>query len=106
MKFILCPKCCETIDSESINNGPKHRNPFKRRIIQCDNCGEFLQTKWLSFFICWVLIVSVPFAVVHLDVIAMVVSGVSASVLYLLMAEGYSYQPLGKTEQDSVEDDR
>lgn len=105
MKFIKCPACCEKIDSESIRNGPKHRNPFKRRVIQCDNCGVPLKATRLAFLMAWVLVLSLPFAVVHLDVIAFSLVAGSGLVLYLLMSKGYSYELMNNAQSDSVENE-
>lgn len=52
MKIMKCPVCRKMIDHKTIRGKTVHWNPFKRRIIQCVNCGAGIKPKlWL--FISW-----------------------------------------------------
>ncbi|MGR6873660.1 hypothetical protein ACU6U9_15420 [Pseudomonas sp. HK3] len=94
MNLIKCPACGEIIDNNAIKRGPKHRNPFKRRVIQCDKCKVALKASRFAFLLVWLLLVSGPFAVVRLDSYAIALTIGGALILILLMTEGYAFNLL------------
>ena len=96
MKFIKCAECSGIISHASLKNGPKYKNLFRRRIIQCENCTAFLKLTRLSYILGWVLMIVGPFAVVRAEMEAIVITAFTALALFLLMAEGYAFRPLDK----------
>lgn len=57
MNIIKCPECRKMIDSASIKNSQKHSNPFKRRVIRCNNCQAHLQITRVAFILFWLSII-------------------------------------------------
>ena len=94
MKFIKCAECKGIISHASLKNGPKYKNLFRRRIIQCENCAAFLKLTRLSYILGWVLMIVGPFAVVRGEMVAIIITAFSALALFLLMVEGYAFRPL------------
>lgn len=91
MNLIKCPACHGTVDNNAIKNGPKHKNPFKRRVIQCDKCQVFLKASRLTFILIWILLVSLPIAVVRLDPYSIILTFFCGLIIALLMVEGHAF---------------
>jgi hypothetical protein len=103
MKFIKCAECSGIISHASLKKGPKYKNLFKRRIIQCENCAAFLKLTRLSCVLGWVLIIVGPFAVVRGEVEAVIITAFTGLFLFLLMAEGYAFRPLDKITKNNTD---
>lgn len=103
MKFIKCAECNGIISHASLKNGPKYKNLFKRRIIQCEHCTEFLKLTRLSYLLGWVLMIVGPFAVVRGQMEVIIVTAFTALTLFLLMAEGYAFRPLDEIDKNNTE---
>lgn len=94
MNLIKCPACHGTVDNNAIKNGPKHKNPFKRRVIQCDKCQVLLKASRFSFLLIWILLISFPFAIISLDPYAILLTLFSGLIVALLMVEGHAFDLL------------
>lgn len=94
MNLIKCPACHGTVDNNAIKNGPKHKNPFKRRVIQCDKCQVLLKASRFSFLLIWILLISFPFAIIRLDPYAILLTFFSGLIVALLMVEGRAFDLL------------
>lgn len=103
MKFIKCAECSGIISHASLKNGPKYKNLFRRRIIQCEHCAEFLKLTRLSYVLGWVLMIVGPFAVVRAEMEAIIITAFAALALFLLMAEGYAFRPLDKINKNNTD---
>ena len=57
MKVLKCPACNQLIDSKDIKSKSGSWNPFKRRALQCVNCGSAIKPKTWLVVLWWLWVI-------------------------------------------------